>query len=237
VRAAVSKQDGKIVWGSSALKLSIRSLLPEVETFEYWTPSMNRLVSPPVVRNPAAASLRPSGVAEERPFYHRLSPEGFRTMPWSVWVQSPTSVKLLGSCLATEGTTFRLESGGVLKISPLRESPDGRDSFSVRCYFEFPWQTKGPWFGPEMVPGYSGAGVQIVAVDETGKHAYLIDGMDYSGNTQEVMLGMYDQGTFHIDAAGNAAEWKRIEMLRKSRLYVISSPYTGVDRVVELPGL
>jgi hypothetical protein len=235
--AVASKQDGKVVWGAGAVNQRIRSLLPAVETFEYWEPSLNRPASPPVVRNPAAPGLLLGDPTEERPYYRRISPEGFRSMPWSVWVQSPTTWKLLGTCLATEGTSFRLASGGVLKISPLVQSPEGKDSLSIRNYFEFPWQTKGPWFNPGVVRGHSGVGVQLVAVDESGRHAYLIDGLRSEGNTEKVMLGMYDRATFHVDVADSAAEWKRIEMLRKSRLYVFASQTTGFNRVVELPGL
>jgi len=251
VAAVASKQDGKIVWGAEAVNQRIRSLLPAVETFEYWEPSLNRPATPPVVRNPAAPRFRrvdspdeadPAAaleheLAEERPYYKRLTPEGFRAMPWSLWVQSPTTWKLLGSCLATEGTSFRLEAGGKLKVSPLVQSPEGKDSLSIRNYFELPWQTKGPWFGPEMTAGYSGVAIQLVAVDESGKHAYLIDRLNYDGNNGKVMLGMYDRAVFRVDGADNAAEWKRIEMLRKSRLYVFASASTGFNREVDLPGL
>lgn len=236
VLATVSNQGGKIVWGADAVNQSIRKLLPEVETFGYWRSTLNRPASPPVIRNPAAPNARPGDTMEERPYYSRLSPEGFRTMPWSVWMMNPGRWKLLGSCLTSEGTSFRLEKGRMLKVLPLVQRPEGNDTLNIRCYFESLWQTKGPWFGGDVGPNWSGFDLVVVAIDETGKHAYLIDESNH-GNTDQVMLGRYERMIFNMDPATSAADWQRIEMLRKSRLYIFTSKAAGFPKVMELPGL
>ena len=240
--AIASRQGGKIVWGAEAVGQGLRKQLPPVESFEYMLPSRNLRSSLPVVRNPAASNKwdfkRPNvgPNAREFTFYRTLNPTTFRAMPWTVSITNPTSWKLQGSCLASDGTSFRLEAGTKLKIDPLILNPDGNDILSLRCYHEALWQTdEGPWFGDDEGSDWWGLDVAIVAIDETGKHAYLMDEFYYPGGVK-VMLGGYERMSFNlVDPEGPGVQRQRVEMLRKSRLYVFTSEGSDFSRRIELP--
>ncbi|MEK7951586.1 hypothetical protein [Luteolibacter soli] len=239
VPATATNEGGKIVWGAQPGNAGIRKLLPATESFEPW--SSVRLPLVPVVLNPDMEKLRERGVLQyPMPTYDpRVTPETFRTKPWTAWVADPGSWTLLGSCQAVEGNSFRLDQGGMIKVLPLREKSTGDDCIIVRYYFEELWQA-GPWFGWETAARRSALDIALVAIDETGKHAFLIDDFDMSREMEKVMLGKYSTLFFQSDAvdpAEGAAAWKRVEMLRKSRLYVFATQGAGPNRRVELPGL
>ncbi|RYD63088.1 MAG: hypothetical protein EOP83_13025 [Verrucomicrobiaceae bacterium] len=241
-QAIASNQGGKIVWGADAVGQGLRKQLPPVESFEYMQAWRNLPSSPPVVRNPAASNTwdveRPNvgPHAREFTFYDRLNATTFRAMPWTVSITNPVSWKLQGSCLASEGTSFRLKPEGKLKIYPLIQNPDGNDVLSIRCYREGLWQNdEGPWFGDDAGWDESNVSVAIVAIDETGKHAYLMDEF-YHGKAEKAMLGGYQLMSFNlVDSEGAADQRKRVEALRKSRLYVFTSEGADFSRRVELP--
>ncbi|MEK7951588.1 hypothetical protein [Luteolibacter soli] len=241
VGAFVSKQGGKIVWGKGAVDQSLRKLLPPVESFEYSQEWQNVPPSPPVVRNPADPSLTradfPTDTTYFAPldFYKRVNPTSFRAMPWTVAIMNPCSWKLLGSCAATEGTSFRLETGRMLKVLPLKQEADGNGDLRIRHYREELWQARGPWFGADEGLNRSEVSIAIVAIDEAGKHAYLI-GEFSAPSSRRVMLGRCESFTISTGVGGNAG-MERAEMMRKSRLYVFMNQTGGFARKVVLPGV
>jgi len=150
---------------------------------------------------------------------------------------NPGSWKLLGSCLATEGTSFRLEGGRTVKVTPQVQSSEGKDAIMIRCYFESLWQAQGPWFGDHAPSdNWSKYDLAFVAIDETGKHAYLIDDFEERKDHGKIMLGEYERMFFAADNHDFSLGWQQVEVLRKSRLYVLVSEVRGYSRTVELPG-
>jgi hypothetical protein len=234
--AMASNRGGRIVWGTAAVNERIRELVPPVESFEYWESSMNRPVSSPVIANPMHPDFQPPAETEERkPFSYRwLTKDSFQSQPWLAWLVAPASWKLVGSCPAVEGTSIRPESGGVLKIFPIAQDDGENYQLSFRYYFEHLWMKDGPWFGDDFPDDWSGMDIAVVAIDETGKRAYLFDRFNHR-RTENVMLGHYEQYSCDVGPADTSAKLQRIEMLRKCRLYVLMRQISGPFREVELP--
>lgn len=228
-----SNEGGEIVWGSATMNDRIRKLVPPVETFEYWKPSMNRAVSGPMIPNPMHADSQPRVDGEERKgfCYRWLTKDLFQSQPWLAWLVAPASWKLVGSCPAGTGTTIRAESGGCIKVLPITQIEGGDYRISLRYYFEHLWMKDGPWFGEEFPEDWAGIDVAVVAIDETGKRGYLFDRFDHDA-TQNVMLGHFEQSIFELGKADTPAKRQRIEMLKKCQLHVLVRRISAASREV-----
>ncbi|RYD75941.1 MAG: hypothetical protein EOP84_17550 [Verrucomicrobiaceae bacterium] len=247
VPTIVGKLGGKIVWGSEAVGLSMRRLLPSVETFVYRKAGYHSYPSLPgrrlVVENRDESGRRFDERPAERP-YDESNPKSDLAKPWFARMSRPTSWKLLGSCLARDGGTFRIDGKGTLQIVPLAQQPDGQEAIEVRRYFESLWQAQGPWFGDEKpTNNWSEYELALVAIDEAGKSArvfsdfYLLDefGREKKQDWEKVMLGEYDRTLIFNDDGLNGLNKEDIEILRKSHLYVLECRVSHFSRDVELP--
>ncbi|MEK7951587.1 hypothetical protein [Luteolibacter soli] len=253
VEAIALNRGGKVVWGAGPRNEGIRAQLPPVETFEYWDGRLNQAFPQPVIANPAVADFQPASKDEERrPFSYRyVTAEAFRTKPWSAWVSTRSAWKLLVSCAVSEGASVRLEHGGRLEVVPLSvmadagprwpaqaksPSPAGSNhGIELRCSYEDLWVADGPWFGKDTVQTWSGMDVLMVIIDETGKHAYLSDELDFGGDGK-LLLGRYDRRIFDAGAGDTPESLQRIEMVRKGRVYVFASQWGAYPEMMKVSG-
>lgn len=216
----VSMVEGRLVWGNKLVYDAMRAQLPAHESFEPWSRKQAVGASPLVLLTPSRPHpLPPEGSREEAaPNYRMLGLERFVEGTWEAWVTSSMPWRLLGSCPVAEGGSIRLASGGRLKVLPLELMDGGGYELRIREYEEDLWQAQGPWF-EKKARGYRQ--MRLLFADETGKHVYAADFL--GGEDGKVMLGEFRGHKFRTGVPDNPDLIRKIEMLKKARVYIFSS--------------
>jgi len=77
---------------------------------------------------------------------------------------------------------------------------------------------------------------RLVIIDESGKQAYAVDRMGYDSSINDkVFLGRRGSFSFDAGAADSPEQIKRIEMLKRAKIYVFAASFEDAPMIVELP--
>ncbi len=189
----------EIQWGARAAWSHLRKQVSSHETFGFWNGKPN-------VRTHLA--------------FQQSTAEEFTSAPWQQPFAGVFRLGKVGEIDAERGGTCRLPGGGILKISPLQQH-DSRFSISFRQYFEHLWHAEGTWFEADDVNRSYGSDPWVIAVDESGKHAFALSPLDfgYAPNSKLLFAGV-SRSVFNAGEAKTREEIARMEMLRHCKLHV-----------------
>ncbi|MES2657069.1 MAG: hypothetical protein V4689_00555 [Verrucomicrobiota bacterium] len=222
-RVAGRFEGDHIEWGERALWNHLRKQIPSHETFDFRDGKTDVPTHPAFLRPGESVFSRSKDgkLHENRP---KLTAEQFTS---ATWIQSNGGVfrmEKAGEVDVATGGTCRLSGGGVLRVSPLKQDGD-RFYISFRQYYQDLWQADGPWLEDDDANRNWGGEPWIIAVDESGKHAFALP-LRYS-NDSKVMFGRISQTVFDAGEAKTREQLAHLEVLRGCRLYIFWSRMTG----------
>ena len=214
-------EEEKIVWGERAVWNHLRQQIPSHEAFGLWNGKPDVPTHLAFLRPGEVAIRRPGDPdPETREIRPELSAEEFTSTPWQQSFADVFRLEKVGEIDAANGGTCRLPGGGILKVSPLQQQ-DTRFQISFRQYFKNLWHAEGTWFEADDVNRGYGSEPWVIAVDESGKQAFVLSPLDYvNAPNVKVLFAGISQTVFNAGEAKTREQLARMEMLRHCRLHV-----------------
>lgn len=211
---------GEVAWGKKAVWKMAGRQIPDIETFGYWDREMEVPTHLAILNAGNSDIVGPEkGDTSFEPHEIRadMTKADLTSATWTVRYGMVMRTEKVGVVDASAGGSCRLPEGGVIQVNPLYQER-GWYSISVRVISEgLRWQD-GPWF--ESKDGWWRE-PWVIAVDESGKHAYALGRMNVvRGRNDDMMLGRSSNYYFNAGQAKTREDLARMEMLRRCKLHI-----------------
>lgn len=206
-------------WGKKALWKYLSKQVPHHEVFGFWNQELDRPTHLAILRPGESVIRRPAtGDKFFKPYECRNS-DAFSDR-WSFDPLNVCRMDKVGEVDAATGGNCRLPEGGILRVNALYQN-GGHFSISFRHYFmssggidELSFDSCGEYWGYGLEPW-------VIAVDESGKHAFALTPLGHKdGDSEGVMLSTVFERYFNAGEAKTREDVARMEMLRHCKLHV-----------------
>lgn len=207
-----------IEWGERAVWNHLRKQIPSLETFDYSDQKPDAPMHRAFLR-PGESLIQLSHDGKPHEYRPTMTAEEFTSSTWKS-SRSVFRMEKVGELDAATGGTCRLPGGGIVKVSKLQQE-DRRFSISFRQYYQDLWHADGPWFEAHDVNRNWGSEPWVIAVDESGKHAFALSPLEYVNTlAPKILLGQVLERVFNAGEAKTREEIARMETLRHCKLHV-----------------
>lgn len=221
-RWVVGRPGGEnIQWGRNAVWDILRKQVPAHETFGFWNPLRNTPTHVALLKPGESAKLYSRAVrGDSKPRFATQPPggEGPDKMALRSIDADVCKMVKLGVVSVESGGTCPLPGGGEIRVGKIQKNAEDY-SLSIDCYSEELSPAQAPWI-EKHGEGTVRLEPKLIAVDESGKHAFAVESADlrYERGT-EVLGGRNEKYVLRVKT-DLPAYVARMEMLRKCQLHV-----------------